>query len=391
MQQKLLIGGAAIAVLFMVGLLYFYRGKQKDEFNEKIIMYGFAALFFGLAFMWIFVYLTNLEHRGIYINHNFYADPDHTTSNYEIFRKCIYISFGLGVALFILAFEIFEKHTKYILTTLQITLIILIIISTSVILQLFIYIIFMYSFILLVMILYYFTKWSKSEFKAISSLLLFGIVLFAIGMGLLDKYVLALNIVPSYFGLILYIIGSIIAISPTLINPKYFSKALIYWIVFGVLTIGIICFFEIYFIYYSLYYDLPIYFPVLLLFFIFVLIFILYRTINIIKYEVTLESEEERKDEKMINALGVFTKPQRITEEEVIFHKEKKICLVCKGKISRLNYICPECNALYCTTCSEALSNLENACWVCNEPFDESKPSIPFKREVKDVEDIHHK
>ncbi|MFX1575150.1 MAG: hypothetical protein ACFFB0_20635 [Promethearchaeota archaeon] len=37
-------------------------------------------------------------------------------------------------------------------------------------------------------------------------------------------------------------------------------------------------------------------------------------------------------------------------------------------------YTCPTCDAMYCITCSEALSNLENACWVCNTAFDESKP-----------------
>jgi len=76
-----------------------------------------------------------------------------------------------------------------------------------------------------------------------------------------------------------------------------------------------------------------------------------------------------------------------ITEEEVSISKEKKICLVCKNKISRLNYICPECNAFYCFKCSDVLVNLENACWVCETPFDESKPVKPFKKEREiDVE-----
>ncbi|MFX1338925.1 MAG: hypothetical protein ACFFDK_09975 [Promethearchaeota archaeon] len=75
------------------------------------------------------------------------------------------------------------------------------------------------------------------------------------------------------------------------------------------------------------------------------------------------------------------TRPEKITEEEVSISKEKKICLVCKGKVSRAVYICPKCDALYCNNCSQALSNLENACWVCNTPFDESKPVKPYKKE----------
>jgi len=89
------------------------------------------------------------------------------------------------------------------------------------------------------------------------------------------------------------------------------------------------------------------------------------------------------KDEKHRNAVAyssfyLYTRPDRITEEEVIFHKEKKICLVCKKKILKLNYICPKCEIFYCMNCGQALANLENACWVCNTPIDESKPSKSF-------------
>lgn len=73
------------------------------------------------------------------------------------------------------------------------------------------------------------------------------------------------------------------------------------------------------------------------------------------------------------------TKRVQITEEEISFHLERKICVVCKGDVSRVNYMCPKCNTLYCVNCSEALSNLENICWVCNEPIDETKPVKPQK------------
>ena len=72
--------------------------------------------------------------------------------------------------------------------------------------------------------------------------------------------------------------------------------------------------------------------------------------------------------------LKIFTKPKTITKEEINFSIEKKICLVCKSKVSRLNYFCPECEVLYCIRCSDALSNLENACWVCETPFKVVKP-----------------
>ncbi|MHA2397291.1 MAG: hypothetical protein ACXADU_00180 [Promethearchaeota archaeon] len=76
----------------------------------------------------------------------------------------------------------------------------------------------------------------------------------------------------------------------------------------------------------------------------------------------------------------LYERPDYITEEEVSFHREKKICLVCKGSVSRINYICPKCSALYCDKCSDQLSELENMCWVCDEPFDDTKPVRPYQK-----------
>ncbi len=39
----------------------------------------------------------------------------------------------------------------------------------------------------------------------------------------------------------------------------------------------------------------------------------------------------------------------------------------------------------YCLKCSEALSNLENACWACNVAISNSKPVKPYKREEEKV------
>ncbi len=79
-------------------------------------------------------------------------------------------------------------------------------------------------------------------------------------------------------------------------------------------------------------------------------------------------------------------RPEHITEEEITFHKEQKICLVCKGKVAKYNvYICPSCDVLYCQNCAHTLENLENRCWVCGEPIDKSKPKKPFKQEEDKV------
>ena len=36
--------------------------------------------------------------------------------------------------------------------------------------------------------------------------------------------------------------------------------------------------------------------------------------------------------------------------------------------------------------CARTLSDLENMCWVCESPFDESKPVRPYKKEEEKEE-----
>jgi len=84
----------------------------------------------------------------------------------------------------------------------------------------------------------------------------------------------------------------------------------------------------------------------------------------------------------------ITKRPDIITEEEVSFHKEKKICLVCKGNAVKFTYICPECDALYCQNCAQALIEIENVCWVCDSQIDDSKPFTPYKKEMKESKPI---
>jgi len=93
--------------------------------------------------------------------------------------------------------------------------------------------------------------------------------------------------------------------------------------------------------------------------------------------------------------LTAFSKPKKVLEEEVTVSKEKKICIVCKGKVKRENvYLCPECDTFYCKKCAGVLATLENACWVCDTPIDETKPVSLQKEEEREevtIEDTIHK
>ncbi len=93
--------------------------------------------------------------------------------------------------------------------------------------------------------------------------------------------------------------------------------------------------------------------------------------------------EKPKEEIKIEDSLfRIRKRPAQITEEEVTYYKEQKICLVCKGGVGGFNtYICTGCDALYCENCARTLSTMENACWACNEPIDKSKPSKPFEME----------
>jgi hypothetical protein len=82
----------------------------------------------------------------------------------------------------------------------------------------------------------------------------------------------------------------------------------------------------------------------------------------------------------------IQNRPVDISEEEISIYKEKKICLVCKNRVSKLTYICPGCESFYCVKCSQALMEVENECWACGTLFDESKPILkPEEIKVEDV------
>jgi len=70
----------------------------------------------------------------------------------------------------------------------------------------------------------------------------------------------------------------------------------------------------------------------------------------------------------------------QVKEQQITIHKERKVCIVCKGDILGFMYSC-NCDALYCEKCARVLTEIENACWVCGTPIDITKPIKPFKQE----------
>jgi hypothetical protein len=97
--------------------------------------------------------------------------------------------------------------------------------------------------------------------------------------------------------------------------------------------------------------------------------------------------KKPRKKEIMVeeSLFRISERPDYISEEEVTYYKEQELCLVCKGRVDRINYICPQCRVLYCLNCYHAISDLENACWVCDTPIDPSKP-VKISKKEEEVE-----
>lgn len=71
----------------------------------------------------------------------------------------------------------------------------------------------------------------------------------------------------------------------------------------------------------------------------------------------------------------------RIIEEKISVHKERKICLVCRGDVGGFMFMCPNCDTIYCKNCAQALTDLENVCWNCSAPIDPSKPIRSYEKE----------
>jgi len=71
--------------------------------------------------------------------------------------------------------------------------------------------------------------------------------------------------------------------------------------------------------------------------------------------------------ESLISSKNVLT-PHELEEikPEGGEEKEQHICVVHRGKILGVMYICPVCETYYCMKCAKALKNKGETCWACN-------------------------
>ena len=370
--------GIAISFVFMCGVRFINQGRKKEILKEQLIMYGFACSLFCFGIERILVFFTDFQFEGNYVNSIFYGYVDDNALFFDTWQNIIRL---IGFTFIILTFEISFKKTRYLLTIIDflliITFITLILITP--------FFIALYNLIFIVsdmglyatgIIIYLFMRWSRLEFKAIAGLLSLGMILLVAGTIISSYSVKISNLLPLVAGPILFMIGCFITILPTLVNQKIFSRTLTYWLIIMIFITS----FQLWAILTNIFLgEVPIGFIIsLIISGIYILIFD-YLVLKDIRTAISSEKKMESV-ETPYDVLGIFIKPKKVTEEEVTISKEKKICIVCKGKIGRTNiYLCPDCDTFYCLKCANTLITLENACWVCNAPIDPSKPVNQYK------------
>ena len=368
--------------------MYFRRGIEKQTFKEKSILFGYAGVLFGFSISTAFDFLALLSFPTTIVGQLFYTDFSTWPFFSAFFAKLADYFYYIGVFVCIIVYETNSKRTRYMVSlTLLIILCITFLIPINTILYSNIMtFIFLYGGIVFLLILIRYTQHSQLESKVYASYILLGIVLTSLVFSMyqnLEGLSFYIPIIPIITGL-----AGLVFLFPLFVSPKNYISTLKSWswMTLIVVIIQAAWVTQLFIIIRTSIVYIGISFLVIFI----IVRFIVLRHLKQFFKSTIIKTEKEGSP----NILGVFTRPERITEKEVAVSKERKICLVCKGTGLRFTYICPECNTIYCQKCARTLSEMENACWVCNIPFDEAKPvNLPeeFAEEAIVKEDIEEK
>lgn len=366
-----------IFIAFTGGIKYYKRARNTEQESERRILFGLAIYLLLVSIGSSFFYLARYYHVGMFNGVAYIGIFDETLSPVaELLLIGHICNIGAGIAIF--EVEKARGQTKHVLTMLFLFTYILDIILLWPGLDLLDYhlmtmgVIGILAIINLLIILI-----SSPKLQNLSLCMLSGYALLMVGTGLHLPAALELNLYPIELAFILIDIGYLFYLLPVFIDIENLLKSSprSYWSLFltciAFLTSMAIVFYVLTF---SVSYFLG-----------------LVMSIIIIMSMIYIYKQNKRKDvvegdSKQIDLLKIFSKPKNLTEEEVSISKEKRICLVCKNEIARECYNCPECNAFYCKKCAETLTGMENACWVCETPFDESKPVHIETKQEEEVE-----
>ncbi|MFX1500245.1 MAG: ATP-binding protein [Promethearchaeota archaeon] len=299
--------GLQIAFTLMAIYLYFKKARKREDFNEKIILFGFGSYFIGLIVSNIF-YIFTIQYfiPGSYRNHVFYGDFSEVNSLYIFLDMCVRISYALGAFLFIYSFEKTIKRTKYCLSIIQIILLIIIVVSPyDLAFILLNYVLALISTLIIIIIFYYLTKWSKFEFKAISSLMLLGFALIITGLLLGNPDLKEINVLPLLLSPLTLILGIFICLTPTSINLNITVRNINIILIIGIIVESFLIFLEITFIIFKFLVITCITFAMFTILILFIFI----------KMQKMLRTQQKSIKKDYSNLLAIFAKPQKLIEE----------------------------------------------------------------------------
>ena len=327
--------GSALTIALMCAIYFIRIAKKREAFNERIMMLGLASLPLGFASSLFFTFIQVLLVPGNIISNTFCGNYESVVGLeiYDLFGVLSYISFGLGGTLFVLAFDIVVKRTRFILTLISTVVIGLEIIfafpNPDLARDIFNILLVPALIFLVPFVLFLYTKWSHLEFKAVSSFFLFGFILFMISLNFAKSTHKELNFFPLFLGPLFLIAGCCIMIIPIFIDPNMVSRPLTYWVLFAILTITILIGITIFdFVevtrqgMWSLRWILLFGEFVVAIIYCSILLSLIIRNI---RSELISISEEKLKEDEIYKAnfLSMFTRPQHVNFLASISHELK--------------------------------------------------------------------
>ncbi len=374
----MLLYGIGITLLFICALRYFGMARKKENPNEKLINRAFGLFLIGFTIQSSLLVLYFLSLEGYPVDHSFRGNLE--LENISLLSEWLYrgswITWHTSGAIFIHAVEKIQDKKIPVGPIIGIIGIFFAIFLPTFEMFLIIGSIpFLFMALYELHVLFTLMKWAKKELKAATSFVFLGTILISNPLMFTIPNTMMAGAMPSIVLPLSLITGAILNLAPTIVNPKFFLRSTSYWYAFLAGVIGYFMFMLVFEIISSPEYAINTF------------ILLIYISVECAFFLKSVLKEEGASTKKSVDVTGIFTRPETITEEEVSISKEKKVCLVCKGKLGGFNkyiFMCPDCNAFYCEKCSKALSNLENTCWACYAPINPSKPSKPLEQEEKE-------
>jgi len=376
-----------ISIAILGSFRYFKNAQRADNLKEKTISRGFFLFMLLTSIGYIFLYLARFYHEGTFNGVAYIG-----TINDNKFPASLFIALGtslynVGMVIFIFAVELVKRKSKFIFTAIAAISYTISFVSRWVTPQIgTIYTIGISLLFLVFVIAFLYLTMSVSEVQNMALFMLTGYVIIVIGAGLQLPEGLATGLYPPELFPSLYIIGTIFMLLPLYIDGETFlnSKPALFWGIFVVAAVSVFTLSLLFFFLTGVFtYLMGVLVSIILL----LLTFYLNSKTRRRNKEKASFTREAKKEGESLDFLNVFARPRKVTEEEVSVSKEKKVCLVCKGRVTRYDiYICPKCNSLYHQKCAKVLEGNENACWACDAPFDESRPGQLEKKEEAELE-----